>query len=1063
MKIQMSALRLPLAFLALMVGALPAQATVAVGSACTPDNSIGVVSGTSGQTQLLNCVSSVWALGPVALGTSTATCASGLYGTIRWTGTAFEGCSSAGWGALATGGGGSSETELTAITFTDGPSGVGTATSAQMRDGDSLTYLGGTGGTNFVTADLGSSASITRIQLMPAQAYTGWSNLNGSTIQTSNDNSTWTTISTVSGFSSYAYLYFTIGQTARYVRIMRSDGTLISAGEFRVYGVPGSGGGSGSNTTALGTAVGSPSPYVAADVTSGLYSAGAGKVDVAISGTKLVEWTSAGEAISGTLTTSGAATIGASGTSGTLNFPNTTSGFTNSLATLYGNNQFTITGASNVIKMTQNDITVGNVSDNILVSQGSHYIALTTAGGVGIGTTTAYSKLDVTAPNNQIHFSSTAVDSGGYLLSLSDSQALMWAGGNFNGTNWIAKATTSSGLQFNSGYTYFYGNTGLTVGSTFSPINRLTIDPTGNIGIGTSAPFTRLEVRNDLPSGGAFPATTGSTDTSVIQRFRNSNVAFDLGGQLAGPIWLQNRSVSDFSVNYALLLNPNGGNVGIGTTIAYSKLDVTGANPQVHFSSTAVDSGGYLISAGASSAVLWGGASSNGSSWTAKSTAASGMGVNNGNIQFYTDTGLTAGSTYTPSTRVTIDTSGNIGIGTTSPSARLQVVSTNASNANLGGFRVDDRGDGCCSQITQQSGTARWDTYVYGAGGWGLYQVNHGNGTAGLGQVFSVNDIGNASFTKGVYMSNNQQFFQYGDDGTAYGVMVTGTDGSMNIRGYHGTNMMIGVNGATYIYGSGTSQSGSVSVSPDSHVYINSAVTSSPSLAVYNTAASSGNIAVYASSSNNVALYGQAVNNYGVYATATNNHAMLGSASKAAYAGVYANNAEDGGTAIYSLMAYSTWGIYSNGGAFFSGQVYSNGSAISSDIRLKDHIETFHNGLDTLRKIRGVTFDWKKDGTPSMGIIAQEVKEVLPALVSKAPGQDFYSVNYSGFVAPIIEAIKELADKFDGLNSRVGTLEQKLQDMGDENARLKLENAQLQRGLDALSARVGKIESKQTH
>lgn len=55
----------------------------------------------------------------------------------------------------------------------------------------------------------------------------------------------------------------------------------------------------------LGSSVSATSPQQASDATTGLYSAGSGKVDVSISGSNIHEWTSSGEAITGTLAVSG--------------------------------------------------------------------------------------------------------------------------------------------------------------------------------------------------------------------------------------------------------------------------------------------------------------------------------------------------------------------------------------------------------------------------------------------------------------------------------------------------------------------------------------------------------------------------------------------------------------------------------------------------------------------------------------------------------------------------------------------------------------------------------------
>jgi hypothetical protein len=78
------------------------------------------------------------------------------------------------------------------------------------------------------------------------------------------------------------------------------------------------------------------------------------------------------------------------------------------------------------------------------------------------------------------------------------------------------------------------------------------------------------------PLGGS-PASSGSaTDPNATARIQIGSVALDIGALLDGSTWLQSRSIGNYATNYACLLNPNGGSVGIGTTNPGVKLEVTG-------------------------------------------------------------------------------------------------------------------------------------------------------------------------------------------------------------------------------------------------------------------------------------------------------------------------------------------------------------------------------------------------------------------------------------------------------------------------------------------------------
>ena len=76
-----------------------------------------------------------------------------------------------------------------------------------------------------------------------------------------------------------------------------------------------------------------------------------------------------------------------------------------------------------------------------------------------------------------------------------------------------------------------------------------------------------------------------------------------------------------------------------------------------------------------------------------------------------------------------------------------------------------------------------------------------------------------------------------------------------------------------------------------------------------------------------------------------------------------------------------------------------------SDERLKKDIETINNALELIENIRGVKFNWKASGKPSLGVIAQELESVLPELVS---GTENKTVNYNGLIPILIESVKEI-------------------------------------------------------
>ena len=89
----------------------------------------------------------------------------------------------------------------------------------------------------------------------------------------------------------------------------------------------------------------------------------------------------------------------------------------------------------------------------------------------------------------------------------------------------------------------------------------------------------------------------------------------------------------------------------------------------------------------------------------------------------------------------------------------------------------------------------------------------------------------------------------------------------------------------------------------------------------------------------------------------------------------------------------------------------------TSDINLKTNIKPILSPLSKLLQLNGVTFNWKKDDRPSVGVIAQEVEKVFPELVNET--ENFKTVNYDGLIGLLIEAIKEQQQQIDELKKQV--------------------------------------------
>ena len=109
----------------------------------------------------------------------------------------------------------------------------------------------------------------------------------------------------------------------------------------------------------------------------------------------------------------------------------------------------------------------------------------------------------------------------------------------------------------------------------------------------------------------------------------------------------------------------------------------------------------------------------------------------------------------------------------------------------------------------------------------------------------------------------------------------------------------------------------------------------------------------------------------------------------------------------------------------------------TSDAKLKMNIRSIQSPLNQILSIRGVQYDYtdnlfkmenpvvKKQLTEEyknkIGFLAQEIKEVFPALVFYDPASDEYSVDYISLIPVLVEAIKEQQAQLEDLKRSVQT------------------------------------------
>ena len=323
------------------------------------------------------------------------------------------------------------------------------------------------------------------------------------------------------------------------------------------------------------------------------------------------------------------------------------------------------TGNASSLGMYTSDGTTKNVQ---ISGGGTSYF---NGGNVGIGVTSPDSPLEIqNVPNlgankMMLHLDANHTgNTGSAFLRISAGSSsgantkieMVTAGGQglfgtYVDTNIINSATSSSA----------HGNINFVTGSSTSASSIvMTIgggSQKGNVGIGTTTPDATLDVH--APSTTAPSLTMGATAGQIFKN-EDSELAFGLMNASPYNVWMQSRF--NGNVSRPFVINPLGGNVGIGTTTPTTPLQVNGI--------VRIDTSGNTAFYEGDGVRLFG--SQNYRFRNTSGNVRAIINVTSGNFSLYnasnniTNLIATAGDSYF--------NGGNVGIGTTNPGAELQVV-----------------------------------------------------------------------------------------------------------------------------------------------------------------------------------------------------------------------------------------------------------------------------------------------------------------------------------------------------------------------------------------------------
>ena len=121
----------------------------------------------------------------------------------------------------------------------------------------------------------------------------------------------------------------------------------------------------------------------------------------------------------------------------------------------------------------------------------------------------------------------------------------------------------------------------------------------------------------------------------------------------------------------------------------------------------------------------------------------------------------------------------------------------------------------------------------------------------------------------------------------------------------------------------------------------------------------------------------------------------------------------DGNFRVDNNSNVSRFSVDNSGNGVFSGDITAYGSP--SDIALKENVDVIDNALEKVNQLKGITYDLKSDGNRLTGLVAQDLKEVLPEAVYTHKDietkEEHLAIRYGNTVGLLVEAIKELSEE----------------------------------------------------
>jgi hypothetical protein len=102
-------------------------------------------------------------------------------------------------------------------------------------------------------------------------------------------------------------------------------------------------------------------------------------------------------------------------------------------------------------------------------------------------------------------------------------------------------------------------------------------------------------------------------------------------------------------------------------------------------------------------------------------------------------------------------------------------------------------------------------------------------------------------------------------------------------------------------------------------------------------------------------------------------------------------------------------------------------SPCSSSLRYKTSVQNFSRGLDIVRRLRPITFDWKDGGMHDVGFGAEEVDQVEPLLATRNDKGEIEGVKYGQITTVLVNAVKEQQTEIESQRKQIDEQQKQIQ------------------------------------